>query len=352
MGEMIFRIGRATMCLIFVSGAASTCSPQTNPSLQTYFKDYIGLTDEQIANIRAGHAFAKNLHSRTADEIFVFGAVYVNAAPESYLQFARDFNRLRSVPGFLAVKEFSDPPQLSDVKDMTFDSEDLKELKNCKPGDCKIQMPASSIEEVHKLSDWSAPNVEDQVEQLLHKRVVDRVTSYQREGNEALGTYNDKRNPTEVPEQFKYMLSYSRALPKYLPDFYRYLLSYPAAEPANVENSFYWARVKFGLKPTLRVVHVVTMLHGNATVEPVYAIAEKQLYSSHYFETALDLTFCVRDVSDPKATGFYLIKAMGSEQAGLTGFKGSIVRKVATDRSAASLQKSLSAIKDALEHGQ
>jgi hypothetical protein len=329
---------------------APVCFAQTNPNLQIYFKDYIGLTDEQISAIRGGQAFAKNLHSRMADEIFVFGAVYINATPESYLQLARDFNRMRTVPGFLAIAEFSDPPQLSDLKDLTLDSEDIKELKECKPGDCKIQLPASSIDDVHHMVDWSQPNAEEELNKLVRKKILELITNYQREGNAVLGIYNDKRNPTEVPKQFKYMLSYSRALPKYLPEFYNYLLSYPTAKPANVENTFYWDKVKFGLKPTVRVVHVLTM-HGNAAAEPVYVIAEKQLYSSHYFQTALDLTFCVLDTADPKATGFYLIKTMGSEQQGLTGFKGSIVRKVATDRSSSSLQKSLSSIKDVLEHG-
>jgi hypothetical protein len=44
--------------------------------------------------------------------------------------------------------------------------------------------------------------------------------------------------------------------------------------------------------------------------------------------------------------------AMGSEQAGLTGVKGSIVRKAAVDRSVSSLQKSLTAIKNDLENNQ
>jgi hypothetical protein len=170
-------------------------------------------------------------------------------------------------------------------------------------------------------------------------------------GNQVLGVYNDKRNPTEVPEQFEYMLSYSKALPKYLPDFYNYLLTYPDGKPASVKDTFYWAKVKFGLKPNLRVVHVLTM-YGNSGIEPTYTIAEKQLYSGHYFETALDLTFCIPEMTDPKHPGFYLIMAMGSEQAGLTGFKGSIVRKVAVDRSGPSLQKSLTAIKNALENNQ
>src|SRR5260370_9528071 len=132
------------------------------------------------------------------------------------------------------------------------------------------------------------------------------------------------------------MLSYSRALPKYLPDFYGYLLTYPNGRPANVEDTFYWAKVKFGLKPTLRLVQVVTM-RGNPADEIAYAIAEKQLYSSHYFETALDLSFCVRGSDNQKRPGFYLIMAMGSEQAGLSAVNDSVVRKAAVRRSVSSL---------------
>jgi len=145
------------------------------------------------------------------------------------------------------------------------------------------------------------------------------------------------------------MIGHSQVLPRDLPDFYNYILNYPNAKPANVENSFCWDSVQFGLKPTLRMVHVLT-LRGDGPQEPAYVIAEKQLYSSHYFETALDLTFCIRGSDNPKESGFYLVKVMGSEQAGLTGFKGSLVRKVAVGRSVDSLQKSLASIKGAWEH--
>jgi hypothetical protein len=100
------------------------------------------------------------------------------------------------------------------------------------------------------------------------------------------------------------------------------------------------------LKPTLRIVQMVTM-HGSPNVAVAYAIAEKQLYSSHYFETALDLSFCIRRGDDAKQLGFYLIMAMGSEQAGLTGVKGSIVRKTAVARS--NLQEALTTIRNTLE---
>ena len=326
-------------------------SCQSNPDLQTFFRQDIGLSPDQIAAIQRGEPVAKNLPSRQPAEVFLFGAIYIHAAPEKYLQFARDFDRMRKLPNYLALGVFSNPPQPSDLKGFSFDKDDIQALQTCTSGDCLIQMPASYIEDLNQSFDFSAADAEEQLNQLLRKTVLQRLLAYQRDGNQDLGVYNDKRNPTDVPQQFAYMLSYSKALPERLPDFYKYLLSYPNAKPPNVDDTFYWARVKFGLKPTLRVVQLVTM-RGNPGDHVACAIAEKQLYASHYFETALDLSFCVRGSGDSDQPGFFLIMAMGSEQAGLTGIKGSIVRKTAVGRSVSNLRDALTTIKNTLEGSQ
>jgi hypothetical protein len=338
----------AAALLVLIAAAALPSSPQSNPDLQTFFRQDIGLSQDQINAIRSGQPVAKTMPPRTPAEVFLFGAIYIHAAPESYVQLAHDFERRRELPSYWALGVFSDPPQLSDLKDFSLDSDEIQALKKCTPGDCQIQMPASSIEDLHRSINWSAADVNEQVNRLLQKTALQRLLAYQHEGNQALGAYNDKRDPTVVPQQFAYMLTYAKALPAHLPDFYTYLLAYPNAKPANVEDTFYWAKVKFGLKPTLRVVQVVTM-HGDRSDPVAYAIAEKQLYSSHYFETALDLSFCVRD---PKRPGFYLITAMGSEQAGLTGAKGAVVRKTAVGRSVSNLERALTATKNTLEATQ
>ena len=118
----------------------------------------------------------------------------------------------------------------------------------------------------------------------------------------------------------------------------------------NVQNTFRWERVNFGLKPTLFIIQVLT-LRGEKPGEAADVIADKQLYSSHYLETSLDLTFLIRGSDDPKQPGFYLVKTMACEQALLTGsFKGSMERKIAVSRSVSNLQKSLAYVKDILEH--
>jgi len=313
-----------------------------------FFREYVGLSDDQIKQIRSGNAIAKIIESRTPDEVFVFGSVYIKAAPEQYLKFALDLDSLRKLPSYLAIRGFSDPPQLADLHGFTLEAEDIKKLKDCKPEHCEVQLPAETMEAFQQSVNWSAPDVADQVNHLGQQMALVALQKYIQGGNSALGTYRDKKHPAAVAETFQSLLSRSKALPVYLPDFDRYLLEYPDIHLDNVQTQFYWEKVNFGLKPTLRLVQTI-VYRGKNPNEPAYAVAEKQLYASHYFETALDLSICVNDSEQPARRGFYLITLKGSQQAGLTGFKGGIVRKIAVDKTRSSLERALVSIKEKLE---
>lgn len=181
--------------VMLIAGTALRCGAQTTAELNSYFQE-VGLSQDQIAAIRGGQAVAMSLKSRIPDEVFIFGAVYVKASPESYLKLAYDFDRLRQLPEYLAIGNFSNPPQLSDLKGFSFDSGDIQALKNCKPDDCQIQLPASGIEGLHKAVDFSAPDAQEKVDQYFHERVIERLVAYQKGGDAILGVYNDKENPT------------------------------------------------------------------------------------------------------------------------------------------------------------
>jgi len=99
----------------------------------------------------------------------------------------------------------------------------------------------------------------------------------------------DKHHPAVVGETFSSLLSRSKALPVYLPELERYLLEYPKAKSENIQSEFYWEKVISDSKPTLRIVQGHSLPRPRST-DPAYAVAVKQLYASHYFETALDLT--------------------------------------------------------------
>jgi hypothetical protein len=344
MAALIFLL---PLAMFWAAGRPQTASDGSGEP-DKFFREYVALSDDQIASIRSGKAFAKIIDSPTADEVFVFGSVFINSTPENYLKLASDVDQLRKLPGYLEIRKFSDPPRLSDLDGFALDDDDIKELKNCKLNDCKVQLPAESMEEFQKQVNWSAPDAADQVNHLGQQMALEALKQYIAGGNQALGIYRDKKHPTAVAETFASLLSRSKALPIYLPQLDRYLLDYPNAPADQIQSQFYWEKINFGLKPTLRMVQAI-VFRGAGPSEPTYAVAIKQLYASHYFETALDLTVCVRPTAGSASKGFYLITLKGSQQAGLTGFKGGIVRKVAVEKTRSSLEKALASMKQKLE---
>jgi hypothetical protein len=324
-----------------------TAAQVPTAEVERFFHEFVGLSDDQIRDIRAGRAIAKVVQSRTPDEVFVFGAVYINSSPELYLQLAADLDALRKLPSFIALQKFSDPPQIADLDGFVLDEKDLNDLQHCKQDQCEVQLPTEAMEEFQRSVNWSAADRAAQANRLAQQMALQALLRYQQGGNSALGTYRDKRRPAAVAETFASLLSEMKALPVYLPELQRYLLEYPNATSNEIRSDFYWEKVNFGLKPTLRIVQAI-VYQGASPDGPAYAVALKQLYASHYFQTALDLTVCVRD-SAVERNGFYLITIKGSQQAGLTGFKGGIVRKVAVDKTRSSLEKALAVYKQQLE---
>lgn len=309
--------------------------------LNDFFQEYAKLRSDELKAVHTGSPVVKELNS-DPEQVLIFGAIFIKANPDKYLTFASDIDQAKKIPGYLAVRKFSDPPQLSDLETFSLEADDIKDLQKCKPNECEVQLPENSMEEFRNSVNWKAPNVTGQVNTLAQQMALRAIQSYIQGGNTALGTYRDKKNPNVVTESFDKLLAQAKALPVYMPDLHKYLLEYPNFQSPKIQSEFHWEKVKFGLKPTLRIVHRI--IYKDTSSEPVYAMAEKQLYSSHYFQTALDITVAVAD-----AGGFYLITTKGSQQAGLTGLKGNMVRGVAISKSKTSLESGLEAIKKRLE---
>jgi len=307
-----------------------------------------GLTADHIAAIDDGKPVARVLSWGTSSEVYVFGAVHVDGSPDVYVSAARDVTRLRGTEGYSGVGELSDNASVADLAALTLDPDDVKALKNCREGSCDVQLPTASIQAFRDGVNWSRPDTVDQANALARPMVLQLLRAYREGGNDALGDYRDKQNPALVAEQFRTMVSRASALPDVLPELRQYLLDYPNAQLADADSFFYWEKVSFGLKPTIRVNHGVTYRRRTGERE-VAVVAIKQLYASHYFHTALDLSVCVDDGAAGAAHGFYLLTLKGSQQEGLTGVKGSVLRKIVVDKTRGSLESALASIKRSVE---
>ena len=308
----------------------------------------LGLTAEEIAAVDAGRPVAKVLPWGEPAEVYVFGAVHIDGAPETYLKAARDVQRLNGTPGYLGIGEIPEHPTVADFSALAFEADDVKALKSCREGSCDVQLPTASIQAFRDGVDFSRADAAEQANALARLRVVELLHSYQEGGLRALGEYRDKQNPARVGEQFETMVSRASVLPDVMPELRRYLLEYPNASLPNADSFFYWEKVAFGLKPTIRVNHAV-IYRGRTEGRDLGVVAIKQLYATHYFHTALDVSVCVDDAAGGSAGGFYLLTIKGSQQEGLTGVKGSMLRKVVVDKTRHSLEDALAAIKRTVE---
>jgi hypothetical protein len=308
----------------------------------------VGLTAREIASIDEGRPVAKVLSWGESSEIFVFGAVHVNGTPAAYLQRSRDIKRLAGTPGYLGIGEIPAAATAADLVGVTLDADDIKALKKCREGSCDVQLPTTAIRAFQNAVDWSQPDPSAQVNSLARDMLLGLVREYRRGGNAALGVYRDKEHPARVAAQFETMVGRAAAIPDVIPELRRYLLQYPNQDLPGADSYFYWEKVDFGMKPTIRVNHAV-VYHTRAGQHDISAVAIKQLYASHYFHTALDVSACISDSTKSESRGFYLLTLKGSEQEGLTGFKGSVVRRVVVDKTRSSLESALASIKQAIE---
>ena len=289
------------------------------PALDEYVRTVAGLTSDEVASLLDGAPLAKLLETETSREVAVFGAVWIDAPIADYVDAVEDIETFERGDGFLITQRISDPPRLEDFDELELPAEDIEDLQSCRIGDCEIKLSQAPLERIQTEIDWSRPTARDEVNAVVRRLVFDFVTGYLEGGNEQLGVYRDSDDPTFVAEEFESMIERLPSLVDNLPDLKRYLLEYPEASLPGATSFLYWQMVEFGLKPTLRVNHVVIRPSESGVV-----VATKMLYASHYFWTALDLRLLVPDPA--RGPGFWLITHGRSRSDGLTGFPGLFVR--------------------------
>lgn len=318
-------IGLAAMALLLVPRPGLAGKPA--PEFYEFLDKHVGLDAKQVEAMERGEAVVKVLPHKHKMDMAVFGVVKVAASPDYFVEQYRDIESFEKAKEVLKIKKLSDPPLPKEFNTLTLPTNDIKDLKKCKPGNCSVKIDAASIKELKSKVDWKAPDYEAQVNRIVRRMLFDGLVLYQKLGDDATGELWDKKNPLRVAEEYRGLLGNSPYLPEYISNLHNYLLKYPDAELESSEEFFYWSDVEFGLKPMIRLNHVVIYREPDLTV-----LASKMIYASHYFNTGLELRFLISDPNDPKPEEFYLAVLNRSRSDGLDGLFGGMMRGIVSGR--------------------
>ena len=318
------------------------------PAPEEFLRAQMQLSPGQVTGIQNGKAFAKILPTSNPSDIFVCGAVYIHAKPAAYLQFMQDMTRRKTVTGYLGAGKFSAPPTVGDLDGLSLERDDIEDLKNCRPGDCELQLPEESMEAARAAIQWNSPDVAEQVT-ILAKRGIVRLLEGVSPGRRSCSPDLPRQGRSIAARGAVQVASEScRIVSPVLPDLNRYLLHYPDSRPEEAQDLFYWEKVNFGLKPTIRVNHGI-MLSDFRSGTGSCACDQAALRDALFSDRARSV-LCVPGFEGLRRGRILLITVKGSRQAGLTGVKGGLIRKVAVTRTRDSLERALNSIREDLEH--
>ncbi|HEV8381717.1 MAG TPA: hypothetical protein VGQ29_09030 [Gemmatimonadales bacterium] len=269
-------------------------APQRPAQLTQFLQQSIGFDTEQLAAVERGEPVVKVLEAHDRRDVVVFGIITLPVAREQYVRALRDFPTSLRTPNRTQLGIFSDPATEADVAAVTIDNRDVREMKNCKPGDCVVKLPATDMRRIHDQTNWSAPDVQAQLSGYARRRLVEYVTDYRRRGDSAMAVYDDRGNlNVRSSEAFAAQLAESPYVYQTVPSLRNYLADYPrnALPPGAAEIVFWSEDVLPHLRPILSVTHLV--VYTPPELPGMTLAAAKQIYANHYFEAAVDLTAVV-----------------------------------------------------------
>ena len=293
------------LLLAFLVAAAPLSAQLPAGEPDRFLSKYIGLSSEQIAQAKQGAVVTKVLDTSDRDEIALFGIVAIDAPRSAVVKRIADLPSFLRAPGRSAFAIFGDPASVDDMRQLTVDASDVDALKKCKPGDCDVKLPGSTIEDFRKAIDFSSPTAAAQVENLARERIVRYVGAYRRGGTAAMLHYGDQQNERSGADAFAALLAESPYLYDYVPELRDYLARYPAASLPGATDAIYWSMDRLpSLRPIFGVTHLTVWTPDGA---PLTLVSAKQLYASHYFLGAFTLTTVLDRPEAPKGAGVYWI---------------------------------------------
>jgi len=287
----------------FLSLIAVPLQRQETPApLVRFLRQGIGLDSAQLVLIERGDAVVKVLDTRDRRDVAVFGIIAADVPRDLYVSQVRDFKTSLRTPTRSRLGIFSDPAIAADVEAVTISPRDVADMKDCRPGDCVVKLPAADMQRIRETVNFAAPDLQAQLSAYARRRLVEYVTDYRTRGDSAMAIYDDRGNMNvRASEAFAGMLAESPYVYQNVPSIGRYFSGYPRDTLAGATEVLFWSEdVLPRLRPVLSVTHQI--VYTPPELPGVTIVAAKQLYANHYFEAAVDLT-CVVD----RQGGSYLL---------------------------------------------
>jgi len=343
---VIRRHGPLAALAMFAALAAADASSDQDTA-RAFLAATFGLTPGDFAKVDAGEVVARGTAAGDSRDIATLGIVRVKITPAFYVQRLADIATFKKYDAVLQIGVFGTPPAPGDVEGLTLDESDIRSLRDCRVGDCALQLPAESINRFRTEVDWSRADARQRANGLIRQMLVDYVARYQRAGAGASMSYADRSDVISVGREFMSLAGSDAGGWGRFRALRQHLFDYPASSAPEVRDLLYWSKEVVGRRTVASVTHLA-ILPGAPGSPAQFAVASKQIYGTHYFDASLGLTVLVRDGSTP-SPATYVAYLNRSRVDVLGGVFGGVARKIIASKARGTVADNLGRLRTRLE---
>jgi hypothetical protein len=320
-----------------LGAGASTSVPSPRELLRSVGQ----FSDAEWAAVERGESVAR-LVETDAREIAVVGAVRITGSREALIDRYRDIENLERSALVLDAGRLSMPPKASELDQLPLEEHSLN-LRDCRPGDCPVRLSAADVARFQRGVNWRSQDWRRQSASIWRDVLTAYAAAYITAGRKGLPTYVNRAQPLSVPDEIGLLLREYGFVASYSPEFYAYLQELGPHPPAGSEQTLYWTKEDFGVRPIVRISHqIVYRLR-----EPQNAafIATSQVYADHYLDAAMSVTVTIA----AGGRDFYMIAVNRARTRSLDSFMRRFARSIVQNRSRDALRRILSGTKAAIQ---
>jgi len=328
--------------LLLAGGRPNQAEDPARTFLATSFK----VSSAEMGRIDSGHVVVRSLAATDPREVATLGIVRVRVTPEFYAERLGDIATFKRTDDIVQIGTFSDAPAVTDIDELTLDEWDVRKLRECRVGNCAVQLSADAIHRFRRDVDWQRPDARAQADRVMQQMLVEYVSRYRDAGMTASMQYADQSKAMDVGREFASLVDADGETWQHFADLRRHLLSYPKEHTPETSDILYWSKERVSRRLVVSVTHLA--ISRTARGPSAYAIASKQIYGTHYFDASLGLTVLVRDqsVSSP---AMYLVYLNRSRVDIFDGLFGGIARTIVNTRARSLVATQLGRLQRSME---
>jgi hypothetical protein len=321
------------------------------PELSKFLAEDANFEQSDLSDLAAGKAVAKLLQTKLKHEVAGVGAIRIAVPRNFFLAQIDDIVRYKQMQADPApeIGRFDSPPQLANLAGLSLQERDIDSLRDCRPGDCGLKLPAAAIEHFRKEIRWSDAAADNSANRLFREFLLARVQSYLKMGDEGLAAYHDKESPVSLATGSQELVADAPFLERYAPRLAECLVRFPECKPG-VQSFLYWSKERFGhgLRAVISITQVITDPEKSGGSDWVWQ-ASKQIYADHYVDCSLGLTLMVDASRASDSPAFYLVYLNRSRSDALKGNLAGLVRGIIQEGVSGEMSDRLERIRKQME---